>query len=158
MPRTRAVMAVLFGLAAAFSPACGGGCGESGTGSGGSGGLGASAPTIHAPALDPSSSADVLSAHDWSHFAGATVQAGAVAIAVTHKGRNILVGVGGKDVATIEDHGVFASGQVWFGADAALSNAGFRITSLRAAAIAPGTLAIVDAPSLASVHGDPGAL
>src|SRR3954468_19180584 len=78
--------------------------------------------------------------------------AGTVALSLVHKGSQLIVGANGKTVATVADKGVFASGRIYFGADAAVGGRGWRLSQLTASALDGGSVAVVDAPALAGVH------
>ena len=83
---------------------------------------------------------------------------GEVAIDVTKAGGQLMVSVNGTILGKIEDHGVFTSGQVWFGADAELGGPGWTLASARAQKSGAGELTIVDPPSFEASHDDVKAL
>jgi endo-1,4-beta-xylanase len=76
---------------------------------------------------------------------------------ISKSGPQLLVALDGHQVGAMPDPGVFRSGQLWFGLDAAGSGS-WTAASIRAYSAGWGSVREVPAPSLAASHSDPKAL
>ncbi|GAB2584840.1 beta-xylanase [Paractinoplanes abujensis] len=91
-----------------------------------------------------------------------TAASAAGTVTVTRAGGQLTVRLGDTSLS-VTDPGVFSSGRVFFGADAAPSTspsgpAGWTLTSLRAAGLDGGSATVVDAPTLGQPAPGPGSL
>ncbi len=73
---------------------------------------------------------------------------GTVTITVAHKGSTVVVSANGKQLTAQSDRGVFSTGHVYFGADAALGG-GWSLAGLTAEPVGGGSVTVHNAPALA---------
>jgi len=83
---------------------------------------------------------------------------GDVTVSVARTGAQLAIAVNGAMLGAIDEHAVFASGQVWFGADAELGGPGWTLKDAHAQKTGAGQVTVVDPPPFAMKHDDPDAL
>lgn len=79
-------------------------------------------------------------------------------ISLKRRNDEIVIGANGLTLGTIPDHGIFESGEVWFGADADEGGEGWILQALNVIPERSGTVEISEAPSLIEAHDDEQAL
>lgn len=78
-------------------------------------------------------------------------------LTLRHKNDQIIILFDGRRLGFLPDHGIFAHGTVWFGADAALGG-GWTLTSLRARSLDKRNIEIAPPPELTVTHNQPDTL
>jgi endo-1,4-beta-xylanase len=76
---------------------------------------------------------------------------------LVHEGKKIVININGVQVASVDDHHIFGSGNVWFGADSQTTD-GWTLSSLASEGLNGGSATLVGAPSLNVKHDDPKSL
>jgi endo-1,4-beta-xylanase len=67
---------------------------------------------------------------------------------LVHRDENIVIKANGRSLGTIPDHGIFADGNVWFGADAKVETGEWKLASLTARGNGKDNVEIVEANSI----------
>ncbi|MET9490837.1 endo-1,4-beta-xylanase [Nocardia sp. NPDC006630] len=70
-------------------------------------------------------------------------------VALEHRGGRLRISADGSELGELPDSGVFATGTVWFGADAAAGGPGWTLSALSAQGLDGGKVEVRDAPDLA---------
>lgn len=71
-------------------------------------------------------------------------------VSISHKNGQLALMIDGTTIASMPDHGVFRSGNIWFGLDAKPGTNGWKLDSLRAKAVGKSAINVAVTPSYRS--------
>ncbi len=79
-------------------------------------------------------------------------------LGLVHKNDSFFIQANERTLGAIPDHGIFANGTIWFGADAKLYTEGWTLNSLTARGLSEGKVELINPLLLAGTNDDPNAL
>lgn len=109
---------------------------------------------------------DGLSARIWDGTAASSIDErlydfplkDSAKVVLRKEGDNITIRLNGRTLGFIPSHGIFSTGELWFGADAATGSAGWTLNMLQVRGIKDGTAELVPPAALREPSDDPNAL
>lgn len=75
-------------------------------------------------------------------------------IVLDHRSSEFIISANGHTLGTMPDHGIFASGKLWFGMDAARGSTGWMLTKLAVDPIGRGSIEVVEPQLFKVAHDD----
>lgn len=79
-------------------------------------------------------------------------------ISLEHRDEEFIIVANGRTLGTMPDHGIFKSGRLWFGTDAARGSNGWTLSALDVTPIGRGVVEVVEPQSFVVTDDDPRAL